>query len=162
LCNGKSLGRKTTGQEMGYRTLFDTVYEPGNLTAVVYEKGKEIGRTQIATANGERKLVLTKEEKCRNDELIYLQAVLCDNDGTVDTDNDVKLTLSVEGGADVVGFGSGNPKPNYNFNEGVTESFNGRAQIILKRNNNTDNNHDCITVKVASDNGISAKIIISD
>jgi beta-galactosidase len=162
LCNGKSLGRKTTGQEMGYRTLFDTVYEPGNLTAVVYEKGKEIGRTQIATANGERKLVLTKEEKCRNDELIYLQAVLCDNDGTVDTDNDVKLTLSVEGGADVVGFGSGNPKPSYNFNEGVTESFNGRAQIILKRNNNTDNNHDCITVKVASDNGISAKIIISD
>ena len=44
-----------------------------------------------------------------------------------------KLTLTVEGAAKAEGFGSGNPKPSYNFNETVTETFNGRAQAILRR-----------------------------
>jgi hypothetical protein len=155
-CNGKSLGRKTSGEEAGYRILFETVYEPGNLTAVVYENGEEVGHTEIATAKGDRRLVLTQEETDANSELIYLQAVISDEFGTIDTDNDRRLTLSVEGGADVLGFGSGNPKPSHNFNEGVTETFNGRAQVILKRKEKSER----IKVKVSTQDGMSGEITI--
>ena len=51
----------------------------------------------------------------------------------MNTEKVEKLTLTVEGAAKAEGFGSGNPKPSYNFNETVTETFNGRAQAILKR-----------------------------
>ena len=65
--------------------------------------------------------------------MIYIDIALVDEYGTVNTEKVEKLTLSVEGEATAEGFGSGNPKPLYNFNENATETFNGRAQAILKR-----------------------------
>ena len=72
---------------------------------------------------------LKKEEQ----ELVYVQVEMRDQDGVLAADDNQKITLSVDGEAEVLGFGSGNPKPSYNFNEGVTELFGGRAQIILKK-----------------------------
>ena len=57
-----------------------------------------------------------------------------------------------DGNVDVLGFGSGNPKPNYNFNEGVTELFGGRAQIIVKKPMGR------ATLTVNTENGISATV----
>lgn len=41
LLNGASLGKKTAGKDAGFRTLFETTYEPGTLTAVSYEKDRK-------------------------------------------------------------------------------------------------------------------------
>jgi hypothetical protein len=156
IVNGKSLGKKPSGEAADYRTLFETVYEPGKVEAVVYDNGKEIGRTELNTASGEEKLVLSCEETAADSELIYIQASLCDIAGNIDTDHDKKIKLIVEGGAEAIGFGSGNPKPSYNFNEGVTETFNGRAQIILKRTEKSDE----IKVTVSDENGMISVLAI--
>lgn len=132
--NGKCIGKKESGKSVGFRTLFETIYEVGVLTAVTYENGKEISRTELKSAKGECQIVLKQEQASYFKELIYIQLQICDKDGALITDSDKKITLSVEGGVDVIGFGSGNPKPNYNFNENVTETFNGCALIILKKN----------------------------
>ena len=131
--NEKSVGRKPSGEAAGYRTLFEVTYEPGTVRAVAYEAdGTEIGSFALATAKPDVSLTAAVESD-ENSQLIYIDIALEDEDGTVNTEKVEKLTLTVEGAAKAEGFGSGNPKPSYNFNEGVTETFNGRAQAILKR-----------------------------
>lgn len=156
LLNGTSLGKKAAGKEVGFRTLFETTYEPGILTAISYENGHEIGRNELATAGCERTLCVEKEEyvglKNAKQELVYVQVEMRDQNGVLVADDNQKITLSVDGEVEVLGFGSGNPKPNYNFNEGVTELFGGRAQIIVKKPEGK------ATLTVTAENGIEGKV----
>lgn len=151
--NGKSCGRKPAGKAAGFRTLFETTYEPGTILAVSYdEDGNQMGQMELHTAGEDRNLVLTAEPEMK-DQFIYIDAVLCDQDGNTATDSDMKITLDVEGCAEAVGFGSGNPKPKYNFNEGVTETFHGRAQIVLMRTGSGK-----VQVKVSAEDGKTAEL----
>ena len=156
LLNGTSLGKKAAGKEAGFRTLFETTYEPGTLTAISYENGQEIGRSELATAGAERALCVEKEEyvglKNAKQELVYVQVEMRDQNGVLASDDNQKITLSVDGEVEVLGFGSGNPKPNYNFNEGTTELFGGRAQIIVKKPEGK------VTLTVTAENGIEGKV----
>lgn len=156
LLNGTSLGKKAAGKEAGFRTLFETTYEPGTLTAISYENGQEIGRSELATAGAERALCIEKEEyvglKNAKQELVYVQVEMRDQNGVLAADDNQKITLSVDGEVEVLGFGSGNPKPNYNFNEGTTELFGGRAQIIVKKPEGK------VTLTVTAENGIEGKV----
>ncbi|MCI6998259.1 MAG: DUF4982 domain-containing protein [Eubacterium sp.] len=153
--NGESLGKKTSGKNVGFRTLFETKYAPGTLTAVVYEDGTEISRCELATVKGEQKLYMEAEKgvyASEDHELIYVSIEIRDEAGTLVYNHDRKLNLTVEGGAAAVGFGSGNPKPMYNFNEGVTETFHGRALLILKK----DGSGQEVRVTVDAGNGMKA------
>lgn len=154
--NETSLGKKPAGKEVGFRTLFETTYEPGILTAISYENGHEIGRNELVTAGRERTLCVEKEEyvglKNAKQELVYVQVEMRDQNGVLVADDNQKITLSVDGEVEVLGFGSGNPKPNYNFNEGVTELFGGRAQIIVKKPEGK------VTLTVTAENGIEGKV----
>lgn len=156
LLNGTSLGKKAAGKEAGFRTLFETTYEPGILTAISYENGHEIGRNELTTAGCERTLWVEKEEyvglKNAKQELVYVQVEMRDQNGVLVADDNQKITLSVDGEVEVLGFGSGNPKPNYNFNEGVTELFGGRAQIIVKKPEGK------AILTVTAENGIEGKV----
>ena len=159
LLNGVSLGKKAAGKEAGFRTLFEITYEPGTLTAVSYEKGQEIGRNELKTAGADRTLVVESEEyaglKGSDQELIYVQVEMRDQNGVLAADDNQKITLAVEGEAEVLGFGSGNPKPNYNFNEGVTGLFGGRAQIILKKP------AEAVTLTVKAEDGTEGTVTIN-
>lgn len=155
--NGESLGKKTSGKNVGFRTLFETIYEPGTLTAVVYEDGVEISRYELATVKGEQKLCMEVERgvyASEENELIYVPIEIRDETGTLVYNNDQKLILTVEGGAAAVGFGSGNPKPMYNFNEGVTETFHGRALLILKKDGSSQE----VKVTVEAENGMKTAV----
>lgn len=154
--NETSLGKKPAGKEAGFRTLFETTYEPGTLVAVSYENGQEIGRSELATAGAERVLAVEQEVyaglKHSEQELVYVQVEMRDQNGVLAADDTQKITLSVDGEVEVLGFGSGNPKPNYNFNEGVTELFGGRAQIIIKKP------EEDVTLTVTTGDGVSGSI----
>lgn len=145
--NGLSQGRKPAGNKVGFRTLFETQYIQGEVAAVCYdEKGLEMGRTVLYTAAEERMLKLESEEQAAEG-FLFLNVLLCDAQGNIGTDRDERLTLEVEG-ADVMGFGSGNPKPEFNYNEAVTKTYNGRAQIILKKKE-----AEKVQVKMTSESG---------
>lgn len=160
LLNGVSLGKKAAGKEAGFRTLFETTYEKGTLTAISYENGQEIERSELRTAGAERKLFVEQEEyaglKNSDQELVYIQVEMRDHNGVLAADDNQKITMSVDGEAEVLGFGSGNPKPNYNFNEGVTELFGGRAQIIMKKPAGK------VTLTVTAEDGTEGYITINN
>ncbi|MCD7749701.1 MAG: DUF4982 domain-containing protein [Oscillospiraceae bacterium] len=154
LVNGKSIGRKASGAATEYRTLFETVYEAGTVTAVLYQGGNEAARTTLTTAGDPAGLVFYQEEA--KGELIFLQGSLVDNNGTVVTGADVKLTAEVSGNAVLAGFGSGNPKPDYNYIDGVADTWNGRTLMILRKTADTGIVH----VKVATESGLTANLDI--
>ena len=159
LLNGVSLGKKPAGKKTGFRTLFELTYEPGVLTAVSYENGAEAGRTELATAGADRQLILTQEpyrgSSNRKQELVYIQVEMRDKNGNPAADDGQKLVLSAEGDAEILGFGSGNPKPKYNFNEGVTNLFKGRALIILKKPEHS------VTLTVQAEDGTEGTLVVS-
>lgn len=145
--NGQSVGRKPAGKVAGFRTLFETVYTPGEITAVSYDEwGCEAGRMTLHTAAEKRVLIVEKEIETSKD-FIFVNVEICDEQGNLAGDLDETLTLQVKG-AEIAGFGSGNPKSEYNYNEGVTKTFNGRAQIILKKKD-----VEMVCVEVTSESG---------
>ena len=50
---------------------------------------------------------------------------------TVDLSQDAEFTVEVEGAA-LLGFGSGDPKPAYNYTGNITRTFRGRAMAIVR------------------------------
>ncbi|MCD8334931.1 MAG: DUF4982 domain-containing protein [Clostridiales bacterium] len=156
LVNGKSVGKQPSGAAAGYRTLFETVYEVGTVTAVLYENGQEVARTALTTAGEPAKLALVQEKQPEG-ELLFLQGSLVDSEGIVVTGADVKLTAEVSGDAALAGFGSGNPKPDYNYIDGVADTWNGRTLLILRKTADTGTVH----VKVAAENGLTAELEIA-
>ncbi len=155
ICNGKSLGKKVTGKEVDFITYFDAIYEPGKLTAVSYENSIEVGRMDLETVDNNHEIVM-KVEDTKGKELIYIPIEIQDSKGNLATEDIVILEVAVEGGADVIGFGSGNPKTLYNYNGTKTEIFQGRALLILKKNNKENK----IRIKLTSDNDMSKEMNI--
>ena len=131
LVNGKSLGKKAAGQSAGYRVLFETRYEPGTLEAAAYENGVEIGRTCLATAEKETKLVACVENG-KTGELVYVTITNQDRNGTPVTQEEVTLSYEAEGDAEIW-FGSGNPKPSGNYTGTTTQTWNGRALLAVRK-----------------------------
>lgn len=161
-CNDCSLGRKKAGEEAGFIVYFETIYQPGTLKAISYEQGKEIGSMCLVTAEEKCSLKLIAEEKKSKgtEELIYIHIVNQDKNGVTDTSKDYKIKAQVTGAAVIAGFGSANPKPLYNFiGEGdrlthVTETFHGRAMLILRRTDTDKTGIDkSISVKINSESG---------
>ena len=155
-CNGKVIGKKESGKNVQYRTLFETIYEPGTLTAVVFENEAEMGRMELQTA-GEKRGLRLQPETVKSQDFIYISVEICDEKGNLATDEVRTLSLRVDGGAGLAGFGSGNPRPKYNYNEPVTETFYGRGFMILKKNGSAQE----VKVTVTSDRGEKAECTIN-
>ena len=144
--NGASLGKQPV---VDCKAEFETVYAPGTLSAVCCFGGAETGRFQLRTPGQERRLAV--EEDYRGGELRYLSVALTDENGVVVTDADELLTAEVSGAA-LLGFGSGDPAPKHNYNEGRTDTWNGRALMVLKTQGDAP-----IRATVRSASGLSAQ-----
>ena len=127
LLDSVSLGRRPLTE---CRAIFDTVYRPGELTAVAYAGDKEIGRFTMRTP-GEA-AGLRVEREYADGALLWLAVSPVDTAGEVCAGHDITVKAKVEG-AEMLGFGSGDPRPVHNYNEGMTKTWNGRAVLILRR-----------------------------
>jgi beta-galactosidase len=138
--NGKSLGKLPAGKARGYRAFFETTYDRGSLEAVTYEEGIEISRILLETAQADRK-IHTQVEYGEEGELIFVEIAILDQKGNLAIDEEGLLKISVKGDGELIGFGTGNPKPGYNYNETETNMYQGRALAILKRDTKPINSH---------------------
>lgn len=130
--NGVSQGRKPAGPQAGFRVLFETRYRPGVVQAVSYQDGAVIGRADIKTAGPASRITLRAEEG-RTGELVFVDIQLEDSEGNPAAAAELTLSASCSGSADILGFGSGDPKPTGNYTTNTADTFNGRALLILRR-----------------------------
>lgn len=135
LLNGKSLGRQPAGEQAGFLARFDIEYQPGTLEAVSYEKDRVIGRTSLTTAEGPCHLELNAEplQTADGEGLIYINITKLAENGAVATHADEAVSVSTEGSVTVLGFGSGDPKPTFNYQDSLVRTYNGRALLVVQR-----------------------------
>lgn len=127
--NGKSLGKKPCGKETEFEVQYNTAYEPGELAAVAYENGAEIGRCVLQTAGEAAKIHVDTEA---GDSLLFANIELRDSEDRHVFTND-SLALEIAGPAKLLGFGSETAKHDRGYAHLTTTATDGCALAILQR-----------------------------
>ena len=131
ILNGRSLGRKETANGAAF---FACNYEAGTLEAVSFNaEGEETGRSRLKSAQGKLSIRLTQEANgnpVKAGSLVFVDADLVGENGIVESNADVPLTVTVEGGT-LIGFGSARPRTPEKFTDGQYRTYYGRAMAAI-------------------------------
>lgn len=133
--NGRSLGRKPAGEEHGFTATYELEYEPGELTAVSYEDGKEIGRFSLVTAGEDVRLHAEADRTvlaADGEDLAFITIRLTDEKGTDNLNASKKVTVSVEGAGRLEGFGSADPQCLGSYDDTAWETYDGYVMAVVR------------------------------
>ena len=126
--NGRSAGIRPLRDQ---RAVFETIYEPGVLRAVVFdESGAITGESRLESADEDTQITISAEGPARIGGLLYVNVDITGADKIIECNADEQVTLSVRG-AQVLGFGSADPKTEESFVGCVHRTYYGRSQAVL-------------------------------
>lgn len=135
LLDGDEVARATVGEEHPMRATLETVYGAGQLTAVAYRGGGEVGRTSMSTARTAARLTATADRaELRDDDadLAFVAIELRDDDGVLVTSEERAVTVEVSGAGILAGMCSANPRTEERFDSGSWRTFDGRALAVVR------------------------------
>ncbi|WP_232841583.1 DUF4982 domain-containing protein [Caldicellulosiruptor acetigenus] len=133
--NGRSLGRKEAGTITQFKTVYDTIYEPGVVEDVAYKDGKEIGRDKIETTGEPVALKLVPDREVISSsygDLCYIKIMAVDKNGREVVFADNRIVVEIEGVGELVALGSSNPLSTEPFVSRERRLFKGHALAIVK------------------------------
>ena len=145
--DGVSLGKKPVEE---FCASFETTYRPGRLEAVSYRFGRVYGRDVLATASEERALTMkpeTTELNADGMDLCYIPVILGDRNGTPVMLEDKRVTVTVDGPAELIAVGSGAIETEEVFFGNSYSTFHGRMLAVLRAGRETGT----VTVTAAAD-----------
>ena len=127
--NGRSLGKKNPKL---CKVVYKTKYTPGTLEAVAYgAAGEELGRTVLKSAEEATVSIRPEKAAVKPGDVVFVPVTLSDAAGTVESNADRKLSITVDGG-ELLGFGSANPRTEERFDEGNYTTYYGRALAVVR------------------------------
>jgi beta-galactosidase len=135
LLNDRSLGTAKVGAEKPFLARFETAYAPGELAAVARSVGREPGRSALRTASGPLCLHIASDRteiRADDTDLAYVEIALVDADGSVATDHDQVVSVTVEGAGVLAGLGAGRPRTEEAFRAATCTLYDGRALAIIR------------------------------
>ncbi len=141
--NGRVLERKAAGKENRYMAIFDTVYEPGVLTAVSFSQGQEISSCTLRTTGLPAALRLTADRQtlpADGHSVCYVAVEVVDGEGRIVPDTEFSLQAAVTSPTEensceigwLAGFGSSNPITTENYTVGQFTTYRGQVMAILR------------------------------
>jgi hypothetical protein len=134
-CNGETVGRVKVGEQRRYLATFQIPYAPGDLEAVAFRKGGEVGRSALRSAGDELELRVTTDRsviRVDDHDLAFVEICLSDDDGTVHVLRDREVTVTVTGAGILQGLGSADPQSTYDYTGTTTSTFAGRALAVVR------------------------------
>ena len=135
LINGVSVGRKPAGAAAKNKVRFDTMYVPGEIAAVGYNGGVEVSRETIHTAGAPEALRITADRtelQSENSDLSYITVSAVDAAGERIRWYEDEITFEIDGSAELIAVGSGNPKTTELFGADHRTAFEGRVLAIVR------------------------------
>jgi len=133
--NGKSLGTKTSNKANKFISNWNVPYQAGELKAVGYV-GKKIGSTSVLrTANAASKIRLTADRsklKADNQDLSYITVEIIDSNGLLNPKAEDFIQFTIEGDAQIVGVGNGNPMSLESLTLPERKAWKGKCLVIVK------------------------------
>ncbi|UCG55992.1 MAG: DUF4982 domain-containing protein [Phycisphaerales bacterium] len=113
----------------------DVIYEPGELKAIAYKSGEEIGQATMRTAGEPAAIRLTpdrEELSATGEDLCYVLVEALDEKGTLCPLAEDFVRFKVDGPAEIAGVGNGNPLSLEPFRADHRRLFHGKAMLILR------------------------------
>ena len=133
--NGKQVGSKDLTDQDALRAEFTVPYAPGELKAVAYQNGSEIGTITFTTAGRPHKLVLTPDQPglmASRDDLSYVKVQVADADGHPVPDAVVPVSFTLNGAGELAAVGNGNPKDVASFRQPHCRTYQGACVAIVR------------------------------
>jgi len=138
--NGKSVGVKALLPADLGKAQLAVPYAAGELVAIASRGGAEIGRKMLTTAGAPAALHLRPYRPSMhsaNSGLAFVTVEVVDAMGRLVPDAIARLTIALDGPAELAAFGSANPRRPESVQSTVAYSFHGRALAILRGTNAT-------------------------
>jgi beta-galactosidase len=155
LVNGGSVGRQAVDR---YRATFDVDHQPGEIEAVSWRGGEEVGRMALLSASGDVGLELRvdrKEVRADTTDLAFVELRLVDGDGIVANAVDRAVTVEVDGPGELKGLASARPATEEPFTGSSCTTYDGRALAVVR-----PTGEGTITVRVAAEGGEAQELRI--
>ena len=129
--NGKCVGTKELKKDC--RTIFKTVYHPGELKAEAYNaQNQKIAECAFWTAGDETRLTLEPEQNSvGTDDLLYIRMKYTDDKGTVKPLARGDIKVKAEGGK-ILGIGSACPYYEKSYLGDTADTNYGEAMVIIR------------------------------
>ncbi|HTN40033.1 MAG TPA: beta-galactosidase GalA [Asticcacaulis sp.] len=150
--NGKSVGRKDVVKDLHLE--WTVPYQPGKITAYGYKGGKVVMKAERKTAAAPARVVLTSE---RVQDIVMLKAEVFDKDGVEAPKADNLIFFDVEGPAEFIGVGNGNPTSHEPDKALYRKTFNGLAQAIVQMKRGGSGT---VTITARSEGLVSSKVTL--
>ncbi|MCP1133651.1 DUF4982 domain-containing protein [Paenibacillus polysaccharolyticus] len=135
LINGRTIGKKEMDENKRFIAEFDTVYETGEIVAVAYDGGQEVGRMSLHSATGNvilNAVADRTEIEASDRDLAFVMISLEDEHGNLYNTADRKVKVMIEGSGLIQGFGSANPVTEENFFDEEYTTFDGKALAVVR------------------------------
>lgn len=127
--NGKKLGRKKVKE---CKAIFKAKYVTGTLTAVAFGADKhEISRSELKSADNAHIALACENKSPKIGEVLFIDVSIADMCGTVESNADELLMAEVTGGK-LLAFGSAQQKSEEKYSSNKTETYYGRALLVVK------------------------------
>ena len=135
MLNGKEVGSKALAEKDALTAEFNVDYTAGELKAVAYQDGSEIGTISFTTSGKAHKLVLTPDRAKLNasrDDLSYVMARVVDEEGRLLPDAVVPVAFNVSGAGELAAVGSANPKDVASFRQPQHRTYHGTCALVVR------------------------------
>ena len=135
LLNDKEIGSKTITAQDALKAEFTVPYAPGELKAIAYQNGNEIGTTSLASVGNAHKLLLTPDKtklSSSRDDLSYVMVQVVDDRDRPLPDAAVPVKFSLSGSGEIAAVGSANPKDVDSFRQPHRRTFHGTCAVIIR------------------------------
>ena len=135
LLNGKEMGAKDLSEKDALTAEFAVPYSPGELKAVAYHGGQEIGSITFHTVGNPRKVALRPDRaklKPSRDDLSYVMVQVLDEQGQPLPDAVIPVSFTVSGAGEIAAVGNANPKDVASFRQPHRNTYHGACVAIVR------------------------------
>jgi beta-galactosidase len=135
LLNGKEVGSTEVSDKSALTAEFEVLYTPGELKAVAYLSGREIGSIVFETAGPMRRIALRADRpaiRASRDDLAYVHVDIVDEQGRRVPDAAVPVQFAVQGAGELEAVGNANPKDVASFRRPERSTFHGACMVIVR------------------------------
>lgn len=135
LLNEKSIGRKRNGKNE-YLT-FNVSYQPGKLTAIGFENGKEITRSSRITAGSPASIEMTADKtaiEADGKDISIITVSVRDKEDNIVPTAESDILFNISGPGQIIGVGNGNPsshEPEKYFETIITSKINDLKETVV-------------------------------
>lgn len=127
--NGRSIGRK---RPHGCICRWKVPYEPGELVATALTaQGEELGHTVLRSADPAQVRLRPETNEAKPGELVFVDVVIADDQGIVESLADRRLTAQVTDG-ELLAFGSARPRTEERYDNASHTTYFGHVQAIVR------------------------------